>query len=858
MSKSGGLSGSSVGNRSFMRSKAGASFMASRRGVGGRTKKNGGRKEDKRRHVIDGHDVTPKGLAGEYSYEQLQHVLDMIQENSTLLELDVDKDHIQMQPMDAHRAFGDGTDDNMKLTERQTNTKPVSFHPSATANAGSNGTGPSSSQSDAKADSKYGPSYDPNAMITVRIDETPTRMLFHLPSTRVWTEDEAEHARVTAENERYAKVVYDNAGGNTCVDHAAQTFNQTQRHKEVQVAVTATCETGCSASSWDIYDSQQKNNSDNVDPFEASIEAIAGFSGGVVARDETSTNSDSKSQNHAASMTSVGTSSTNAMQSSGVGGSSYGKSGFYSSGYGSMASVGSAAAAAAAVVSGSGHVPTEFEKVCDTKSFAEILQTMEYALVQNEMHDQQELYRGMLDLAGANSSPSADQQKAAIEQKAAAAAQTAALLSRDAGTVSPSPVPSSVDDVHHVSDEKVSLEQQLRDDVKRANADAELSDRPELIKLWTYTNPIKGSYQVTCMDWNKVNTDTVAIGYGSLEFGNHNDGRILLWSIKNPKFPHRVIPIPSSATSLAFSRDQSHLLAVGLYNGSVMIFDIRDESDKPSLQSVHLTGKHSEPVWGIHWVPKSGNEPGEHLTSISSDGTVKQWSMKKGLVPHQIMQLKRIPNLAQFKVQEIDGISRQASGLCFDFPFSDTTQYLAGTEDGLIHKCSTSYNEQTLENFYGHTAPVYRVQCSPFTDNVFISCSADWTAALWTQKNTRPVLQFQSGKDYVQDIRWSPLNSCVFGTVTRDGRVEIWDLEQSTLDPVISEVHSSPITTLLFNESSPVVLAGCKNGEVHVYRVAGIPLHDPNWTSENQALRLLDVIYEHTESNKQQQQQLQQ
>lgn len=66
-------------------------------------------------------------------------------------------------------------------------------------------------------------------------------------------------------------------------------------------------------------------------------------------------------------------------------------------------------------------------------------------------------------------------------------------------------------------------------------------------------------------------------------------------------------------------------------------------------------------------------------------------------------------------------ISRQASGLSFDFPPGDGATYFAGTEDGLIHKCSVSYNEQYLETYHGHTGPVYRIRCSPFCDRLFLS-----------------------------------------------------------------------------------------------------------------------------------------
>ena len=45
----------------------------------------------------------------------------------------------------------------------------------------------------------------------------------------------------------------------------------------------------------------------------------------------------------------------------------------------------------------------------------------------------------------------------------------------------------------------------------------------------------------------------------------------------------------------------------------------------------------------------------------------------------------------------------QASGLTFDFPHSDHSTYFAGTEEGAIHKCSCSYNEQYLDTYAGHT-----------------------------------------------------------------------------------------------------------------------------------------------------------
>ncbi|CAN0548646.1 unnamed protein product, partial [Ectocarpus sp. 8 AP-2014] len=137
----------------------------------------------------------------------------------------------------------------------------------------------------------------------------------------------------------------------------------------------------------------------------------------------------------------------------------------------------------------------------------------------------------------------------------------------------------------------------------------------------------------------------------------------------------------------------------------------------------------------VKWVNK-GVERGETLVSISTDGRVVEWSMKKGLSFSPLMVLKRIGErlsvLIAFHTHTHAGvsllpgntegvISRQASGLSFDFPPGDGATYFAGTEDGLIHKCSVSYNEQYLETYHGHTGPVYRIRCSPFCDRLFLS-----------------------------------------------------------------------------------------------------------------------------------------
>jgi len=335
---------------------------------------------------------------------------------------------------------------------------------------------------------------------------------------------------------------------------------------------------------------------------------------------------------------------------------------------------------------------------------------------------------------------------------------------------------------------------------------------------------------VSAMAWNKDDTDLVAAAYGEFDFTvEQKDGAIALWSLKNPTHPERVYSLPCGVTAIDWSAYHPFLLAVGLYDGNVAIFDMRSEEDAPILESGSTTDKHHDPVWQVQWIDK-GMRGGESLVSISTDGKVKEWTIKKGLEHNELMMMKEAAR------PDKDGggenlISNLASGLCFDFSKLDPTMYLAGTESGMIYKCSCSYYDAYTAEFTGHEPgmPVYKIRWSPFAPNIFLSCSADWTVKLWKDDNSgstaasKHLISFSSSNDYVADIRWAPTHSTVFGSVTGDGKLDIWDVEREILNPIIS--HNSGrkrLSTVLFGEASPVVITGSSDGNIDVYRLSNL------------------------------------
>jgi dynein intermediate chain 4, axonemal len=160
---------------------------------------------------------------------------------------------------------------------------------------------------------------------------------------------------------------------------------------------------------------------------------------------------------------------------------------------------------------------------------------------------------------------------------------------------------------------------------------------PKLNLLWNFKCDLTSGRSVTSVSWNKENEDILAVGYGeSKVLLNSSPGLVLVWSARNLEWPDRVYTCNHPVTALDFSKSNPFLLAAGLADGRIVMFDIRQRKDKIILDGGDGEGKHRGPVWELKWVERqrvAGDEQSrdESLVSVSSDGRVTQWSIRKGL-----------------------------------------------------------------------------------------------------------------------------------------------------------------------------------------------------------------------------------
>ncbi|NXT33475.1 WDR78 protein, partial [Pelecanoides urinatrix] len=615
---------------------------------------------------------------------------------------------------------------------------------------------------------------DLDRRVDIYLTETETIWILDMPSVVVSVESE-DAERVLERNRIYIDICKNRPGNDRFVEKMMQTVNGAAKNKEVQCDKIIMEDKGMMVTSWDLYDSF--NGSE--------IEPTSKAEGSRATTGKRSKSHTTKELKQTMSVFSDRGSTTSIMiPESGVLARNHEEEECHS------------------------------EAILTSENFQQDLFFMERILMENIFQPKLAAYRQFpvlidpdvtSDTSGTVAAVKAKQEEHDKEKKDKEEQKEAFI------------VPSTLSDLNKIPEEIVP---------------------PRLEWLWSYICDLTNGHSVSSMAWSKVNPDLLAVGYGAFDFKEQKKGLACCWSLKNPMWPERIFQCEHAVTALDFSMASPNLLAVGMRNGSVAIYNVRSCNDAALLDSSESASKHTGPVWQLRWVEedRDATEDGkkERLICISADGRITEWFIQKRLDCMDLMKIKRTGSekkkLPGEKERKSEGlISQQASGMCFDFHPKDTNFYLAGTEEGHIHQCSCSCNEQFLETYRGHKGPVYKVAWNPFSTDMFLSCSADWSIILWHRDSESPILTFSSTTACVHDIMWSPKSAFIFAAAN-ESRVEIWDLSVSTLNPVISHFAGprAKFTSVLFATNTDCLLVGDSQGEVSVFELQNLAAPNSN------------------------------
>jgi len=404
-----------------------------------------------------------------------------------------------------------------------------------------------------------------------------------------------------------------------------------------------------------------------------------------------------------------------------------------------------------------------------------------------------------------------------------AAGATAVAAEDDSGAADPLQSPAMHAAVHIL--ERLVV-QNLQSDVTldykywEDEADAYKDDGGTLLPLWKFTHDRTRRRHVTCVAWHRQYVDLFAASFGSFDFLRQTGGAIHLYTLKNPSHPEIPISVDCGVMSVEWHPTVATLLAAGLYDGSVCVYDVSKKA-VPLLRPTVRTGQHTDVCWCVRWL---GAHSPASLFSASSDGRVTIWTIgREELRHHDVVKLDYIPppSAAEDGANGSGGetveamVGGVAGATCLAVHPTDPSIFVVGTEDGDIRMCSLAYHTQSLQRFAEHTMAVYTLAWNPHHPDIFLSASADWSVRMWHTSSPAALMVFDLAAP-VGDVAWAPYSATVFAGVTSDGKVHVYDLHDNKHEPICDQsvVHKARLTRLAFNAVEPVIIVGDDRGGV--------------------------------------------
>lgn len=320
---------------------------------------------------------------------------------------------------------------------------------------------------------------------------------------------------------------------------------------------------------------------------------------------------------------------------------------------------------------------------------------------------------------------------------------------------------------------------------------------------------------VTSFDWSTQFPELLVASYGNnYDSPNDPDGVCLVWNMKFKKnTPEYIFHCQSAVVSACFAKFHPNLIIGGTYSGQIALWDNRINRRTPVQRSPLSAAAHTHPVYCVQVV---GTQNAHNLVSVSTDGKFCTWSLDMLSAPQDVLDLTQQKQ------------SRAIAVTSLSFPMGDCNNFIVGSEEGAVYTaCRHGTKAGILEAFEGHQGPVTAVhshgclQGQVDLSHLFLTSSFDWTVKLWSLKESKPIYSFEDNGDYVYDVRWSPVHPALFACVDGTGRLDLWNLNNDTELPTVSEVvdGSPALNRVIWTPSGHQVAVGDDVGKVWVYDV---------------------------------------
>ncbi|XP_055990801.1 cytoplasmic dynein 2 intermediate chain 1 isoform X2 [Sorex fumeus] len=352
---------------------------------------------------------------------------------------------------------------------------------------------------------------------------------------------------------------------------------------------------------------------------------------------------------------------------------------------------------------------------------------------------------------------------------------------------------------------------------------------------------------VSCLHASLVQRQTVVSVHGlpARNSGHTLDSRHVLcvWDLWQPSGPQKILICESQVTCCCFSPFKPFLLFAGTAHGSVVVWDLREDSrlhhhvtlsgclwtfrmSTFSTDGTLTSVSHRSPLQAIEPVstavyrkqslvlsPFSTQEEMSglsfHVASLDESGILNVWvvvELPKADLAGSISDLGLIPGgrvkLVHSAVIRLTRSLFQRGFECWGpmqtlsvkFLPSDPNHFIVGTDMGIISHGTRQDLRVSPRMFkpqqHGvRAAKVSVIEFSPFGEPVFLAGCSDGSIRLHQLTSERPLLQWDHSTEgrAVTHLQWSLTRPAVFLVQDDTSCLYIWDLLKNDLGPVAKQ-----------------------------------------------------------------------
>uniref|UniRef100_A0A6I8P432 Cytoplasmic dynein 2 intermediate chain 1 n=1 Tax=Ornithorhynchus anatinus TaxID=9258 RepID=A0A6I8P432_ORNAN len=328
---------------------------------------------------------------------------------------------------------------------------------------------------------------------------------------------------------------------------------------------------------------------------------------------------------------------------------------------------------------------------------------------------------------------------------------------------------------------------------------------------------------------------------------------LCIWDIWQPSSPQKILICESKVKCCCFSPFKATLLFAGTMDGSVVVWDLREDSrihqylklkgsdwifrtSTFSTDGVFTTVNHKSPVQAIEQVstsvykkpscvlsPLSSQEEMSDLlfqiASLDESGILNLWVVVElqkadlagsqsdlGLIPGGKIKLVHSSVVllnTSFSPKEDMGLGT-VQALNVKFLPSDPNRFIFGTDIGLVRQ-SARHDLRVCPKFFKPqqkgTRPirVNAIEFSPFGEPIFLVGCSDGSIRLHQLASEYPLGQWNNstGGQPITAVQWALTRPAVFFVQDASSTIYIWDLLESDLGPVAKQLLSvDKLTTM--------------------------------------------------------------